>query len=249
MKSKLYSEKESLDSISDNYIPIDLSAQDRIMRELCVKTFKPYIKKGYALELGCSDGYMTELLSRLVARMDVVDGSKKFISKAKLRNLSNVRFIHSLFEEYKKESLYDYVFATYIMEHINDPQQVLKIISDLIKPEGLLFVVVPNARALSRQLALHMGLIDSLYDLTENDLRHGHRRVYDRIRLNQELTRAGFSIVSQGGILLKLLADFQMEKLIQTGILQEPQINGLYSIGFEYPDLCGSIFSICSAAQ
>jgi hypothetical protein len=113
----------------------------------------------------------------------------------------------------------------------------------------LFFVVVPNANALSRQLALHMGLLKDLKNLTENDVNHGHRRVYDRVSLNRDLTEAGFVSISQGGILLKPLADFQMDKLIDSGILQEPQLDGLYRLGFEYPDLCGYLFSACKLSQ
>lgn len=47
--------------------------------------------------------------------------------------------------------------------------------------------------------------------------------------------------------MLKILADFQMDKLIETEILKE-QIDGLYKLGLEYPDLCGSLFSICRKA-
>ena len=50
---------------------------------------------------------------------------------------------------------------------------------------------------------------------------------------------------SQGGIMLKILADFQMDQLIDGGMLKDAQLDGLYSLGLEYPDLCGSLFSVC----
>jgi len=219
------------------------------MRQLVVRTFAPLVHRGRALELGCSDGYMTELISQLVDTLDVIEGSEEFLKEAERRNLQNVRFIHALFEEFKSDIFYDEVFATYVLEHVLDPNRVLRMIHSVLKPSGLLFVVVPNSNALSRQLAYHMGLIKDLKSLTENDLKHGHRRVYDRVSLNRDLTEAGFVSISQGGVFLKLLADFQMDKLIDSGILQEPQLEGLYSLGFEYPDLCGSLFSVCRRSQ
>ena len=36
-----------------------------------------------------------------------------------------------------------------------------------------------------------------------------------------------------------------MDKLIQSGIIADPQIEGLYQLGLNYPELAGSIFSIC----
>jgi hypothetical protein len=89
-----------------------------------------------------------------------------------------------------------------------------------------------------------MGLIDSLYDLTPNDLKGGHRRVYDRVSLNRELEAAGFKIIAQGGILFKPFADFQMDKLIDIGILGTEQCEGLYKLGQEYPDMCADLYVI-----
>jgi len=246
--SPLSAEKAFLDKVSETYVTsISSSSQDRLIRELVVRTLTPFInRRSRALELGCSDGYMTHQISQLVEALDIIEGSNKFIEEAqKLNTQKNTHFIYALFEEYETDVRYDYVFATFVLEHVIDVNKVLRMIRSVLKPSGLLFVVVPNANALSRQLAYHMGLITDLKGLTDNDLHHGHRRVYDRVVLNRDLTEAGFVIMSQGGILLKFLADFQMDKMIDSGILQEPQLNGLYTLGFEYPDLCGSLFAVC----
>lgn len=240
------SEKEFLDQSCLTY---KIFSYENIMRRLIIRNFEPFIDYDkVGLELGCSDGYMTKMLSERLSRLDVIDGCEDFIKIAKERKLSNATFIRSLFEEYNVNKVnirYDCVFATYILEHIFNVNDVLKIIKDLLKPNGILFCVVPNSRALSRQLALHMGIIDDLKQLTENDLNHGHRRVYDRVSFNKDIENAGFHIISQGGILLKILANFQMDQLIDSKILQDAQLEGLYRLGLEYPDLCGSLFSIC----
>jgi 2-polyprenyl-3-methyl-5-hydroxy-6-metoxy-1,4-benzoquinol methylase len=237
-------EKAFLEKVSHTYT-VDTSHQTATMRQLIVRTFKPFINGGYGLELGCSDGFMTEMLSNSLKHLDVVDGSQKFIEKARARKLSNVLFIESLFEEFVSEIRYDYVFASFILEHVFDPIAIMKIAGSVLKSDGLLMIVVPNARALSRQLALHMGLISDLKGLTENDLNHGHRRVYDRVSLNRDIESAGFENLSQGGIMLKILADFQMDDLLSKHVLQDAHIDGLYRLGLEYPDLCGSLFSVC----
>jgi 2-polyprenyl-3-methyl-5-hydroxy-6-metoxy-1,4-benzoquinol methylase len=188
---------------------------------------------------------MTKMLASNLEHLDVVDGSTKFLNEAKKRNLTNVEYHFSLFEEYTSTKKYDYVFASYIMEHVLEPSLVLKMVKQVLKPDGFLFMVVPNARALSRQLAMHMGLISDLKALTENDLANGHRRVYDRVYFNREIEQAGFESISEGGLMLKILADFQLDKLIDDGLLQQIQIDGLYKLGNEYPDLCGSLYSIC----
>jgi 2-polyprenyl-3-methyl-5-hydroxy-6-metoxy-1,4-benzoquinol methylase len=188
---------------------------------------------------------MTSLIAPLCDSLTVVDGSQTFINMASKRVKDEVIFKNSLFEEFNPDNKFDNIFATFALEHVLDAIGFLKHARSLLSDHGLLFIVVPNARAMSRQIARHMGLIDDLFTLTQNDRNHGHRRVYDRISLNKDIDAAGLQQVSQGGLLLKLLADFQMDKMIETGIIAEPQIEGLYKMGLEYPDFAGSLFSVC----
>ncbi|HOQ31903.1 MAG TPA: class I SAM-dependent methyltransferase [Candidatus Hydrogenedens sp.] len=222
--------------------------QDRVIRELIVRTIKPYLNpQMIGLQLGYAEGVDTAMLAPLLAELDVVEGNAAFIWEGKKKNIPNVRFISSLFEELTLEKTgrqYDVIFAIYVMEHVQDTSVVLNRIRRLLLPEGIFYAVVPNARALSRQLARHMGILEELDDFTPHDLQHGHRRIYDRVRLNRDLTHEGFKIIHQGGIFLKILADFQLNQLYRSGILGPSQIDGLYLLGLEYPDLCGSIFSI-----
>lgn len=240
----LAGEKQFVEGLVKNYITSDESSQTRLMRELMIRTFRPYVKGGVGLELGSEIGFMSERLAKLVDHLDVVDGSQEFLDQVKSRGIKNADYHCSLFEEFKPQKKYDYVFASHILEHLIDVQAVLNVVKSALKPTGYFLITVPNARALSRQLARHMGLIKDLYELTPNDLRGGHRRVYDRVLLNRDLEQAGFEIISQGGILFKPLADFQMDKLIDSKILGEPQCEGLYKLGFEYPDMCADVFAI-----
>lgn len=238
-------EMRFLESVTGTYVTSD-SPQDRAIKRMAMRAFGPFLRpEGEALELGCCDGFMTSLISPLVKHVQVVDGSRTFLEATRRRELPNVSFEHSLFEDYNPGRSFDFIFACYILEHVIDAVALLQKIRDLLAPDGLAFIVVPNARAMSRQLARHMGLLDDLFSLTPNDINHGHRRVYDRQLLNRDLERGGLLSVAQGGLMLKPLADFQMSQLMASGVLGEAQLDGLYRMGLEYPDFAGSLFSVC----
>lgn len=242
-KCAMEDEKKFLDDITLTYVAN--SSQDMVMRQLTVRTIRPFIKRGIGLELGCSDGFMTELLSGLVDRLDVLDGSKEFLENTKKKGIPNTNFIYTLFEEYEPKELYDVIFATYVLEHVREVQPVLSMIRKALKKDGMLYVVVPNAHALSRQLAVHMNIFDNLHYLTQNDLNHGHRRIFNRVMLDRELKDGKFDIIAQGGIFLKPFADFQMDKIYDNNIIGVEQIEGMYSLGKQYPDLCSALYAVC----
>ncbi len=238
-------EIDFLNTISVNYYPH--SKYDYILRSLIFRTIKPYVQPNKSiLEFGCDDGSMTSMISDIAGDVTVVDGSEVFVNELKSKGLLNVTCIHSLFEDFKSDKKFDYIFASYILEHVSDPQNCLSIIKNLLTDDGLLFVVVPNARSLSRQIARHMGVIDDLYALTASDVSHGHRRVYDFYTINKDLKEVGLKVVSSSGLLLKIMSDAKMDAAISTGIIDSLQIEGLYLTGLEYPELSSSILMVCS---
>jgi len=238
----------SLKAIGETYAKG--SPQDQVIRGLIARTFAPYLQSTMrGLQLGYAEGVDTALFAPLLQHLDVVEGNRVFFDAGCVDALTNVKMHHDLFETFlpKAEKAYDAVFAVYVLEHVEDPVHLLQLARAALVEKGLLFIVVPNAYALSRQLALHIGILPSLTDLTPRDIEHGHRRVYDRSALINDIGSAGLYIVAQGGVMLKILADFQLDQLLRLGILGEAQIDGLYALGHEYPELCGSLFAVCSA--
>lgn len=244
---ELEKEYEFIEGLFSNYIKSNDSKFLRFQRELDIKMALPFMENAdtaYGLELGCEVGYMTSLIADHVKHLDVVEGSPSFIQEAEKLSLPNVTFHNMLFEELTVVERYDYVFASHVIEHVESPQHVLARVFESLKPGGRLFVFVPNAEAASRRLAVKMGLLDDLYALTPNDLRGGHRRVYNRRSIAREVSEAGFKVIANDGLFFKSFADFQFEELISSGFLTVEHLNGLAALGSEFPDLCGYAF-IC----
>lgn len=236
-------EKDFLDKVADSY-RTSTSAVSRWSIDSYIRIYREYLDKdGYGLELGCSGGYSTQCLSCLVRKLDVVDGSKKMIQNCRDVN-GNVTFLYSLFEDLEFEDKYDFVFCSYVLEHVISPRQILEVCHRALRPGGKLFITVPNATALSRQMALKMKLLGSLYELTENDLAHGHRRVFDKKSLLGLVSQGKFKVLDTGGTFVKQFADFQMDKMIEQKIIGGGQLEGMQEMAKVYPELSGSIYAI-----
>jgi 2-polyprenyl-3-methyl-5-hydroxy-6-metoxy-1,4-benzoquinol methylase len=219
---------------------------DHIMRGYMMRTLRPWFRGGPALEVGCYDGASTALLAAEFADLTVVEASAALIERARGRVPPEVRFVHGLVEQVQLEARYRAIFLVHTLEHIDPPGPALAALRGALAPDGLLFVVVPNADAASRQIAVKMGLIAHNAAVTEPERRHGHRCTYRFDTLERELRDAGFGIAARGGIVFKPLANFQFDRLLADGILGLDYIEGCYALGQQYPELCASIHAVCT---
>jgi len=215
----------------------DVSPYSQIKKNIIIDLITKSVfstKTKTSLQMGCSNGYETEQLSKMFNTLDVVDGSSVFIEKLKLKYAnSNVSLVLSLFEDMEGTlnlKKYDYIFCNYVLEHVYDSIEVLKIMKNLLNENGSIFIVVPNGNALSRQIAKQMGLLQELSELSKNDLDHGHRRVYNISSLEKDILSAGLYIKQKKGLVFKILADFQLNKLLESNFLNENHILALQEI-------------------
>lgn len=156
----------------------------------------------------------------------------------------NVEYDCRLFEEINENKKYDYIFANYIFEHVNNPDEIVNVVYNSLKANGLLFVTVPNAKSLYRQMSVSMGLLNSIYELTENDINHGHRRVYCLDSICELFNKSKFDILDKGGTFVKQFADFQLEMMIKNNIVNEECLKAMQMMGKKYPDISGSVYLV-----
>lgn len=237
---KYEAERKFLEDISYKYND-NITEVSKFVIETYISKFRNYITNGRGMELGCSYGYSTKLLSQLVDELVVIDGSNNMISNVENMNLKNVKTCCCLFEEINEDEQYDYIFANYVLEHVLDPQAVLIKCRKILKKDGVLFITVPNATALSRTIAKEMEIVDDLYNLTINDQRHGHRRVYDKVKISKEVEDAGFEIIDIDGLYIKPLSDYQLNIMIKEDIINKKYLQSLACLSKKYIELCGSI--------
>jgi hypothetical protein len=109
--------------------------------------------------------------------------------------------------------------------------------------------VCPNARAASRQIAVHMGMISHHAAVTPSETAHGHRVTYSFDTLERDARAAGLRVAHRAGIFFKALANFQWDRLLASDIITADYLEGCYQLGHLYPDLCASIFLVCERGE
>jgi 2-polyprenyl-3-methyl-5-hydroxy-6-metoxy-1,4-benzoquinol methylase len=218
---------------------------DSVLRHYMLRTLQPFFVPGPALEMGCYKGEMTETLARQFPDLTVLEASGDLIDAARVRVGTGVRFVHSMFEAVDFDRSFSSIFLVHTLEHVDDSVLVLSKANTWLSTTGRLFLVVPNANAPSRQIAVHMGLIPYNSAVTDAEREHGHRRTYSLDTLERDALDAGLKIVDRGGIFFKALANYQFDKLRGGDVISDAYLEGCYQLGMRYPDLCASIYLIC----
>ena len=227
--------KQSLEKIADEY-HLQGDAPDMFI-ENAVQLYElnwvvsRIQKNSRILDLGYGDGLFLEKLAD-GNDLTIIEGSSALVDAARLQaeNLSlTIQVINVMFENFEPEGQYDVVVASHVLEHVDNPIEVLKKIRKWLSPAGILICIVPNRESLHRRLGLKMGLIKNLDDLSARDLTVGHLRVYSYGILNSDLDAAGFVVIEKRGFFLKALSNSQMLGLTESAI------QGLCKLSDELP--------------
>jgi len=218
---------------------------DAVLRGYIMRTLGPFLLPGKALEMGCYTGDFTELIADRYADVTVIEASDELVAAASARLGSRARFVCGTFETVSVPERYDNVFLVHTLEHLDDPVTVLRRAGRWLSDRGRLFVVVPNANAASRQIAVQMGLIPFNDAVTEDERAHGHRKTYRMDTLEREAIDAGLKIAHRGGVFFKPLANVQFDRLMGGDVISADYLEGCYRLGMHYPDLCASIWLVC----
>lgn len=109
------------------------------------------------LDIGCGGGLVAEPFARMGVSVTAIDASEKNIAVAKIhaeKSELKINYRAMAAEELVKENeKFDVVFALEIIEHVADVEKFISACSDLVKPNGLLFVATINRTVKSLALA------------------------------------------------------------------------------------------------
>lgn len=195
---------------------------------------------GSFLELGLGHGYTINEFLNKVDSYTILEGSPAVIKNFSINEpelYKKVNIVETYFENYETDQKFDNIVMGFILEHVENPDLILERYKKFLTPTGKIFIAVPNAESLHRQIGFYAGYMDDLKKLSDADLLLGHRRYYDKGELVQLAKRHNLKIQNIEGIFLKPLMTSQLQSLK----LSKEIINGMLEMGKKYPQLSNAI--------
>ncbi len=167
---------------------------ERLFRNIFMKRFNmlwPHFtpstslraSRGKVLDIGCSNGVFLDIFKERGWQTFGVEPSKSGTeAKRKGHKVTRIYFEKSHFPD----SYFDLVIMNHTLEHVDDADLVLKMIHNILKKDGLLYVDVPNAGGLGSKI---------MRDAWPLRLPDEHNYQFTKSSLSKKIKDAGFNIV------------------------------------------------------
>lgn len=235
--------KKVQEVISKEYLKNDSSmdVDSRIINILSKKVVELTVGP-QVLEMGVGVDQYTEKIIKKFGHSSVVEISELLVSKIKARYGEKVTPYLSAFEDFNPSMKFDSILATNVLEHVKDRIGLLINVKNWLNESGELIITVPNAESIHRLMGVELGILKSIYSLSESDLRIGHRVVYDKGNLELDIIAAGYKIVSTHNTYLKMLSNSQMSEFT------DQQLEALFSITEKIKNNNAVLLYVCKIA-
>lgn len=215
------------------------SLDNKLMLNWYPKRVFEFAKGDSLLELGLGHGHTALNFCKYFEKYTIIEGSKEIINLFNSKNPDlHPNIVLNYFENYQADEKFDNILMGFILEHVDDPIFILKKYKDFLKPNGSVFITVPNTLALNKRYGYHAGLIDDLNKLTRNELDFGHKRLFTVESISKMVEETGYKIERIEGIFLKPITTSQIKQLN----MSEEILQSMLKVGIDYPELCVSLF-------
>lgn len=219
--------------------------QARYRRKKIIEEIEKY-KPQAILEIGCGD---YPLFTDVGGAFTIVEPSDDFASNAielSKQNQTPVKVINDFFEESIDQlERYDMIICASLLHEVENPEDFLKKLFSICDKNTLVHINVPNALSMHRILAVESGLMPSIYDLSDRNIKLQQHSVFDIHSLTDMVRAAGGQVIDSGSIFIKPFTHAQMMRLLDCDIISEKVLDGFYNLVKYMPELGSEIYVTC----
>jgi len=108
------------------------------------------------LDSACGEGFGAKILASKAKHVEAIDYSSEAIKIARDKySVGNISYKRAdVNETGYKDNMFDIICAFEIIEHLNDPEAMLRELERVLKPSGSLFISTPNRYFLREKLRI-----------------------------------------------------------------------------------------------
>lgn len=155
------------------FVPAVEALVARITRKRAARVHALMGRQGRILEIGCGRGLLLRDLAELGHECHGIERSA--LAARRATQTKGLRVYTQPLEDCPfAERYFDAVIVWHVLEHLDHPQTTLERVSRLLKPDGLLYLEVPNLSSLQSRSTgknwFHLDLEHHLYHFTMNGL-------------------------------------------------------------------------------
>ena len=228
-----------LNKYLNSYTGVKAYVEENFVTKATISMARKLCFQKRILHMGIGNGLAAKMLDEIVDRQTVIEGSGAILDKFAFKS-KKTEFIEVLFEEFQSGDKYNVILANHVMEHVDDPVNVLEHIKSFLEDDGKIFITVPNANSIHRLIGVKMGLLENKFELNKSDIELGHQRVYDFNSLKDDIKKAGLTIKDSGGYNLKMVSLSQMKDWPQE------LLDAIFVVSQSMPkEICANLWVTC----
>lgn len=182
---------------------------EKYSREICIKELSTNYNSNI-LEIGCSNGWLTDQLNKKkIINYVGIDIFKDIIKNLSVKYKKYPFLVHDITCNNPFKNKYDFVIALNVLEHIKKDELAIRNIRKLLAKDGKLILEVPSC--------------NFLFDDYDKALFH-HRR-YNMSKLIKMFKKNGYTIIKKQHIGFLAFLPFALVKIINKIFIKKTNLN------------------------
>jgi len=197
------------------------------------------------LEIGCGNDSIFNYYKEFDSAA-IIEPSDVFFHKTKdaFSGSLNVTIHNGFLEEIsnKVKPDFDFIILSGLLHEVENPKALLESMRKLCLDNTIAHINVPNNKSLHLLWAYSAGLISSIGNLTPTALDLQQNSTFDMNSLKKMCEESRFKVIEKGSYFLKPFNHTKMQQCIDSKIIDDALLNGLYNIIEHIPELGSEIF-------